>query len=217
MDRSESIIRAPQGATVLGGGNVPTQELFRALALAPTLVAADGGAVAAARMGKTPEAVIGDMDSLPDTLKATIDPQRLHLVSEQDSTDFAKCIRSIEAPIIVGIGVFSPRMDHGLASLNLLASNPSKRIALLTESDFCFLCPPYIFPEPAGRNPAVSLPDGSGLGRIKRAEVEDRRHTILARRPGRHLEPNFEASDQRQLSATGNADDSAGGAVRAGR
>lgn len=148
----EFIVSAPEGATIVGGGEVCASSLERALARAPALVAADGGAVRVLELGKAPKAVIGDMDSLPETTVGSIPADRLHRIEEQDSTDFAKCVRSIDAPIIVGVGVLGPWLDHGLAALNVLARNPGRRLVLLTESDLCFLCPPKL---------EIELPVGS--------------------------------------------------------
>ena len=148
----EFIVRAPEGATVVGGGEVGASSLERALVRAPVLVAADGGAARALELGKMPQAVIGDMDSLPESAIGSIPADSLHRIEEQDSTDFAKCVRSIDAPTIVGLGVLGPRLDHGLAALNVLVRNPGQRLVLLTESDLCFLCPPKM---------EIELPVGS--------------------------------------------------------
>ena len=160
--RKEVIVRAPEGATVLGGGEASAESMERALARAPVLVAADGGAARALDLGKMPRAVIGDMDSLPDSVSGSIPADRLHRIEEQDSTDFAKCVRSIDSPIIVGVGVLNPRLDHGLAALNVLARNPGRRLVLLTESDLCFLCPPKL---------DIELPVGSRVSLFPMRQV----------------------------------------------
>ena len=156
------IVRAPEGATVIGGGEVGGSSFERALARAPVLVAADGGAARALELGRMPMAVIGDMDSLPESALGSIPADSLHRIGEQDSTDFAKCVRSIDAPIIVGVGVLGPRMDHGLAALNVLALNPGRRLVLLTESDLCFLCPPKM---------KIELPVGSRVSLFPMRQV----------------------------------------------
>lgn len=148
------IVHAPEGATILGAGEVDEETLDRALNRAPTLVAADGGARTAIEQGRMPQAVIGDLDSLADAVKDAVPPGRIHRIPEQDTTDFAKCIRSIDSPFLVGVGVTGPRLDHGLAALNSLAVNPGRRIVLLTGTDLCFLCPPAF---------EVELPVGSRL------------------------------------------------------
>ena len=158
----EVIVNAPNGATILGGGEAGAATVKQAIARAPLLVAADGGAALAIELGRMPEAVIGDMDSIPDSIRRSIPADRLHRISEQNSTDFAKCVRSINAPMIVGTGVLGPRLDHGLAALNVLAGNPSQRIVLLTASDLCFLCPPEL---------ALRLPVGSRVSLFPMKQV----------------------------------------------
>ncbi len=141
-DSGGILVRAPEGATIIGSGETASGLLSRALRQAPVLVAADGGAARALECGYMPEAVIGDMDSLPDQCRQNIQPGRLHRIGEQDSTDLDKCIRSIEAPLLVGIGVCGPRADHGLSSLHSLLCNPQRTIILVTATDVIFLCPP---------------------------------------------------------------------------
>ena len=138
------IVRTRASVTILGGGDVSLKTLELALSLAPILVAADGGAETALALGWTPRAVIGDLDSVSDAVRNALPAETIHRISEQDSTDLGKCVRSIEAPICVAIGVSGPRMDHGLAALNVVARNPGKCIVLLTDEDVCFLCPPRI-------------------------------------------------------------------------
>ena len=138
------IADAPGGATILGAGAAGVSEIERALALAPFLVCADGGAAAAMAMGRRPDCVIGDMDSLSGEAAARIAPDTLHPVAEQDSTDFGKCVRSVAAPFYIAAGVIGPRLDHGLASLNVLARHTDKKTVLLTDTDVCFHCPPRL-------------------------------------------------------------------------
>lgn len=130
--------------TILGGGLVNHRLLERALAIAPRLVAADGGADAALAVGRMPEAVIGDFDSISEAAQSAIPAARQHRVTEQESTDFEKCLRLIEAPLVVGLGFLGPRFDHALAALNTLARFPDRRCVLASEEDVCFMCPPAL-------------------------------------------------------------------------
>ena len=68
----QMIVQSTDPVTLLGGGDATTADVEAALALAPTCVAADGGAELAARAGVSPDAVIGDFDSVsPGTLALT--------------------------------------------------------------------------------------------------------------------------------------------------
>ena len=97
------------------------------------VLAADGGLKAALNAGLLPEMVIGDMDSVTDLdhLPASVKKIRL---SGQDDTDFEKCLRLIEAPLIVGVGFLDGRLDHSLAALDTMARLQHDRPVLLVGS-----------------------------------------------------------------------------------
>lgn len=135
------LFRAKTPVTLVGGSGSDRAVLAQALALAPTLVAADGGADHALAAGYAPQAVIGDMDSISGAARARIDPARFHPVAEQDSTDFDKCLRAISAPFVVAVGFDGDRMDHALAAFNTLARQPGPPCILLGPHDAVFLAP----------------------------------------------------------------------------
>lgn len=139
-----NIVQSSAGITLLGGGKVRPADLVEALALAPCLVAADGGAAAALAMGRMPHAVIGDMDSLPRDLQAAIPPARLHRIDDQDSTDFDKALRSIRAPLVLGVGLLGRRIDHQLANFNVLVRRADQPCILIGRRDVVLAAPPRI-------------------------------------------------------------------------
>ncbi len=114
------------------------------LALAPTLVAADGGAAHCLAAEHMPEAVIGDMDSLDIVQAAGIPWERLHEITEQDSTDFDKALRHIETPLVVAVGFTGARMDHELAAYNVLVRRADRRCVLVGETDVLCVAPPKL-------------------------------------------------------------------------
>ncbi|MGB7319667.1 MAG: thiamine diphosphokinase [Planktotalea sp.] len=130
--------------TLLGGAELPEDGFSRALALAPTVVAADGGAAHAVQHGCIPEAVIGDMDSLSGELKASLPDKAIHTIDEQDSTDFEKCLMRIGAPVVLGLGFLGGRLDHQLAALHTLLRFAEQRCVLLGHDELIFLCPPNL-------------------------------------------------------------------------
>lgn len=146
------IVHDSRSITLVGGGNVGKSLLCAAIDHAPRIVAADGGAQAVLRHGFMPEAVIGDFDSLDAESRARIAPERLYEVSEQDSTDFEKCLSRIEAPLVLGVGFEGGRLDHQLAALHGLMRYPERMCVLLGERDLVFLAPPEI---------GLNLPEGS--------------------------------------------------------
>ena len=64
--------------------------------------------------------VIGDMDSVTNLDQLPVSVRQIRL-SGQDDTDFEKCIRLINAPLIVGLGFMDGRLDHSLAALDAIA------------------------------------------------------------------------------------------------
>ena len=137
------IVRSDHPVTILGGAQPGTDDLAIALRRAPTLVAADGGAGHARAAGHRPVAVIGDMDSLPAA--AAVDfADILHPIAEQDSTDFDKVLRSVDAPLAIAVGFSGGRLDHALAVLHGLAARPDRPCIVMGAEDVTVLCPPRI-------------------------------------------------------------------------
>jgi thiamine pyrophosphokinase len=139
------IVDTNRPVTLLGGANILPEVVHQVLAHAPNLVAADGGARVALDLGHVPqvviEAVIGDFDSIDAVSLAQIAPDRLHRISEQDSTDFEKCLTRICAPLILAAGFSGGRLDHELAVYNVLLRYPQKRCVVVGDQDLCFLAP----------------------------------------------------------------------------
>lgn len=102
------------------------------------IIAADGGANALREFDILPTAVIGDLDSLTDHEYWQANT-RVVEISEQDTTDFEKCLYSVNAPLLVAIGFTGRRFDHTLVSLHLLQKyTPAVNLVLLTGQDVCF-------------------------------------------------------------------------------
>lgn len=159
----KAIVETGEGVTVVGGGHVGARQLALALALAPVLVAADGGADRAVALGHLPVAVIGDLDSLGAKARAALPVSAIHRIAEQETTDFEKCLRHIAAPFVLGLGLAGPRLDHALAALNVLARHPDRRCLLVGARDIAFLAPPQL---------ALRLPAGMRLSLFPLGPVE---------------------------------------------
>lgn len=138
------IVETSEGVTLVGGGNVTASAMNEALTLAPRLVAADGGADRALRLGLRPEAVIGDMDSISPAGRAALPPDRLHRIAEQDTTDFEKCLAGIVAPLILAVGFAGPRADHAMAVWNALVRAPARPCIVIGPRDIVFAAPPVL-------------------------------------------------------------------------
>lgn len=109
---------------------------------APDLIAADGGADTLLAAGRTPSRVIGDMDSI-STAARTAFADRLEPIAEQDSTDFAKALRSTDAAFTLAVGFLGARVDHFLACLTEMARTRAP-VILLGEADCVCIAPSKI-------------------------------------------------------------------------
>lgn len=132
---------ANAATTLVGAGDVSPDHLRAALSVAPALVAADGGAHHLAATGHRPQAIIGDLDSLGAREIWDAQGVAIHHVPEQESTDFDKCLRMVQAPLFVAVGFAGDRLDHMLAALSVLAARPDKAAILMGGCDLCFLAP----------------------------------------------------------------------------
>jgi thiamine pyrophosphokinase len=144
MGMTQAIVHSLETVTLVGGGHATSEDLREALKLGPKCVAADGGAAMALGSGILPEAVIGDFDSLDATSLARIPLARQHRITEQDSTDFDKALRHIEAPLVIGIGFAGGRIDHQLAAFHTLFVHADRPCILLAETEIVLLAPPDI-------------------------------------------------------------------------
>lgn len=137
------IVESSEGVTLVGGGPVTAALMRLALARAPRIVGADGGADRILALGHEPEAVVGDFDSISPAARARL-AGRLFPVAEQVTTDFDKALRSIRAPFVLALGFAGARMDHGLAVLTGLAAHPDQVCLVLGPQDVVFLAPPQM-------------------------------------------------------------------------
>ena len=161
----EAIVDTNNAVTLLGGGEVSAAALRAALARAPVLVAADGGADRALALGHCPAAVVGDLDSLSAAGRAALPAARVHHVPDQDSTDFDKCLQAVRAPLLLALGFTGARLDHTLASFSTLARFAARRCVMLGGGDLCFLAPPQL---------TLALPVGTRLSLFPMAPATGR-------------------------------------------
>ena len=159
---NDVIVQSTAGVTLAGGGGFSLKLLDIARAMAPKVVAADGGANRLLDLGCLAEAVIGDLDSIKAATKLRL-AGRLFPIAEQKTGDFDKALRSIAAPFVLGIGFSGARLDHGLAVLNGLVRHPDKRCLLLGGRDVTFLAP---------REIDLDLPVGSRLSLFPMGPVQ---------------------------------------------
>lgn len=140
----DPIVHSSDPVTLVGAGEATTQDLQKSLMLAPTCVAADGGAALALAVGAEITALIGDFDSVSDEILSKIPSSRHYRVAEQTSTDFEKALIRIAAPLVVGVGFLGGRLDHQLAVLHSLVAFPERPCMLIGQEEVPCLAPPHI-------------------------------------------------------------------------
>lgn len=153
------ILDSKTPVTLVGGGPVEGDVLKQAVALAPMVVAADGGVHRAQDLGQRVDYVIGDMDSVD---LSRVDGPEVHPIAEQMSTDLDKCLYSTNAPYYLGVGFLGGRLDHQLAACHSLLRSFDKQVMLLGPEDLCFLAP---------RELTLDLPVGTRLSLFPMGEV----------------------------------------------
>lgn len=161
----KAIVHSLEPITLVGGGPVASADLTEALTIAHLCVAADGGAQAALINGVMPDAVIGDFDSITPDVLAKIPSDRLHKISEQNSTDFDKALRHISAPVVIAVGFAGGRVDHQLAAFHTLLRHADRHCIIVGAEEIVFHCPAHIA-VPLEKDQIVSLfPMGPVTGR----------------------------------------------------
>ena len=150
------IVDDPKAIALIGGADLAPEHLNILQTLTETFVAADSGADHLLAAGITPQAVIGDFDSLSAASRQTFSPHLTH-VSEQDSTDLEKALTRIAAPMILGAGFLGGRLDHTFAALNTMVRLDRVPLILLSDTDCCFRAPrgPWRIQLPVGTDFAV--------------------------------------------------------------
>ena len=133
MKNAIKIFQTP--VILLGGGDINWPIFQHYLDKGWPLVAADGAANALEATDIVPELIMGDLDSLKN-LERWEEKTAVHKIAEQDTTDFEKCLYSIDAPHFIAFGFLGRRLDHTLATLHATAKYVGqKQILLIDESD----------------------------------------------------------------------------------
>ena len=134
-------VQSPDGITLVGGGDPQAGDIVNSMAIAPTLVAVDGGANFCVSAGLEPKAVIGDFDSLRKETRAALPDAHFLKVEEQTSTDFEKALTRIEAPFVLATGFTEGRLDHTLATFSTLIQQVGPPTILIGREDIVFAVP----------------------------------------------------------------------------
>ncbi|WP_376797663.1 thiamine diphosphokinase [Thermogemmatispora sp.] len=129
-----------------GGALRPSVLVEDALRQADLILAADGGAESAIRLGRSPAAVLGDLDSLAPALVAQLEAAGCRLLRapvEKNETDSELALQyAIEqgATAVTILGALGgTRCDHALANVLLLAAYDQVALRLIDGPSICWL------------------------------------------------------------------------------
>ncbi|MBR5476339.1 MAG: thiamine diphosphokinase [Bacteroidaceae bacterium] len=118
-------------AVILAKGEYPTADTpTKILSEASFVVCCDGAANNYIKQGFTPDAIIGDGDSLHDSLRTQYS-HLVHKIEEQETNDLTKAVRFLLSKgkkEIVILGATGRREDHTLGNISLLMSYARKGI-----------------------------------------------------------------------------------------
>lgn len=131
-------------AVILANGDYPTAETpLRILKEAPYIVCCDGGANRYIESGRTPDAIIGDGDSLATEYRDKYS-HLLHRVTEQESNDQTKAVRFMLSQgkcNIAIVGATGKREDHTLGNISLLIEYARAGANVRTYTDYGVFIP----------------------------------------------------------------------------
>lgn len=135
---TDTIVRTFAPLALLGGAQIAPPVLNILQRHAATFVAADGGAEHLLAACLSPQAVIGDLDSVSAAARAAFGPV-FHRIEDQSRTDFEKAVGAIKAPLILAAGFLGGRLDHTMSVLNTMGRLNLRHLILVSEDDVCFL------------------------------------------------------------------------------
>ncbi len=125
-----------------------------------TVICADGGANAALKMGITPDAIVGDLDSVHTEVLVKFRRVAIHEDRNDETTDLEKAIAwAIQSSYdhITVVGASGKRLDHTVGNLGVLPKfYPDAIITLVDDNgELCYVGREYSFE--ARKGDVVSL------------------------------------------------------------
>ena len=131
-------------AVVLAAGDYPTAtQALEVLHGAEYMVCCDGAADRYISLGNTPDAIVGDGDSIsPDNREKYAD--RLHIVNEQESNDQTKAVRFLVSQgkrRIAIVGATGRREDHTIGNISLLIEYARAGVEVHSFTDYGVFVP----------------------------------------------------------------------------
>lgn len=126
-------------AVVLAAGDYPTSaQPLEILHNAEYVVCCDGAADHYISLGHTPDAIVGDGDSI-SSLNREKFADRLHIINEQESNDQTKAVRFLVSQgkrRIAIVGATGRREDHTIGNISLLIEYARAGIEVCSFTDY---------------------------------------------------------------------------------
>ena len=132
-----------EAVTIIGGAGFTKTDLNECLAHGSTLISADGGANYLDKTRDKLDYIIGDCDSIKNTKSWVKRGARIIKIEEQETTDFEKCLYSIDATTYFCIGFMGRRVDHFLSVCSALVKYHYKTVILVGAHDIIFHLPKF--------------------------------------------------------------------------
>lgn len=124
---------------IVANGEKPSKNLISPFLANSTLIAADGGLNTCIELGLIPELVIGDFDSLNQSILKKYPSIIQHKILDQNKTDLEKAFEflfSFPVKKLTVFGALGARIDHTLTNICLLTRYPGK-VIFETEYESC--------------------------------------------------------------------------------
>jgi thiamine pyrophosphokinase len=135
---------ASMKTAILANGKFPEHIVpLNILKEANSIVCCDGATVKLEKFGLTPKAVVGDLDSITDELKAKYSDRLFHF-PDQNSNDLTKAVnwcKNKNIKNIVILGATGMREDHALGNIGLLCSYAKLGINVEMVTDYGIFTP----------------------------------------------------------------------------
>jgi len=162
---------------ILAAGEAPCPELMKALVNEEdTVIAADGGAKLAASLGRCPDIIIGDFDSLDERNLPAAEVVRLPV--KKDDTDTmaaARMAADMGFDNVLMLGAAGGRLDHTFGNFAVMAWLTARGIAaaMAADNEYVYMCPPgeYTVEEHPGTYLSL-LPYGGDVSGLTIKNVE---------------------------------------------
>ena len=112
---------------IFANGELPNKEKARALLREDDfIIAADGGTRHALELGRTPNIIIGDLDSLPVNFEpSTLNIELMQFPADKNETDLELAIQhalTLNPQEVITIGALGGRLDQTLGNIALISN-----------------------------------------------------------------------------------------------